>query len=142
MNYKINNNRATHITVSRKAIKHNLQRVRDLVPNASIMAVIKANGYGHNILEVANALGDANEFAVTDLDDVALLRANGVNKQVTMLSSRFDTDDLNVMAEQNVRPVIYDFDQLNQVAKLSEQANLDVWIKVCLLYTSPSPRDS
>lgn len=130
MTYQLNNNRATHITVSREAIKHNLQRVRELVPNASVMAVIKADGYGHNMSVVADVLADADEFAVTGLDDVARLRSQGINKSITMLSSRFNSTDLNQMSAQNVRPVIYDFSQLTDLQDLHESASLDLWIKV------------
>ena len=94
------------------------------------MAVIKADGYGHSMITAAKALSNADEFAVTGLDDLAQLRAQGVSKQVTMLSSRFNTSDLNTMAAQNARPVIYDFDQLNQLTKIDKSANLHVWIKV------------
>lgn len=128
--YQLKNNRATHITISREAIKHNLQRVRELVPNTRVMAVIKADGYGHNMKVVADALANADEFAVTGLDDLAQLRAQGITKQVTMLSSRFTVDDLNAMASLNVRPVVYDLDQLSELKKLDQSANLDLWIKV------------
>ena len=130
MTNKIHNNRATHITVNVDAIKHNLNRVRELVPNAEVMAVIKADGYGHSMALVAQALSDADEFAVTGLDDLRHLRANGINKQVTMLSASFNVTDLNEMASQNARPVIYDFDQLNELQKLDESAGLELWIKV------------
>lgn len=130
MTYQLNNNRAAHVTVSREAIKHNLQRVRELVPDASVMAVIKADGYGHDMTVVANALVDADEFAVTCLDDVARLRSQGIDKPITMLSSRFNSSDLNQMSMQNVRPVIYDFSQLADLQELHESASLDLWIKV------------
>lgn len=130
MSYQLKNNRATHITVSRKAIQHNLHRVRELAPNAKVMAVIKANGYGHDMLLAADALNGADEFAVTGLDDLERLRSHGISKQVTLLSSRFKVDDLNQMTSQNVRPVIYDFEQLDELKKLHESANLDLWIKV------------
>jgi alanine racemase len=130
VNYRLKNNRAAHVTVSRKAIQYNLQRVRELTPAARIMAVIKANGYGHDMLVAADALNTADEFAVTCLDDLECLRAHGISKQVTLLSSRFDVEDLNQMSSQSVRPVIYDFDQLAEIKKLNQLANLDLWLKV------------
>lgn len=134
MTYQGNNNRknkrATHVVIDRSAMQHNLQRVRELVPKSKVMAVIKADGYGHSMEVAAEALTSADEFAVTGLDDVARLRSQGFDKPITMLSATFSVDDLNQMPAQKVRPVIYDVDQLSVVAELDESAGLDLWLKV------------
>lgn len=124
------NNRATHVVIDRAAIKHNLQRVREFVPNAKVMAVIKADGYGHSMETVARALEAADEFAVTCLDDVDRLRSQGFNKPISMLSSTFTVDDLHRMPAQQVRPVFYDSCQLSALSELDDSANLDLWLKV------------
>ena len=46
------------------AIRHNLQRVRSAAPGCRIMAVIKANGYGHGLIAAARILDDVDAFAV------------------------------------------------------------------------------
>lgn len=124
------NNRAAHVVIDRAAIKHNLQQVRKLVPSAKVMAVIKADGYGHSMETVAAALEAADEFAVTCLDDVARLRSQGFGKPITMLSSTFTVDDLHRMPAQQVRPVVYDLGQLSSLSELDDSANLDLWLKV------------
>lgn len=116
--------------IDRSAIKHNLQKVRELVPNAQLMAVIKADGYGHSMEVAASALDQADEFAVTGLDDVERLRGQGIDKPITMLSPTFNTDDLNQMSAQRVRPVIYDLGQLDALSGLDPSAELDIWLKV------------
>jgi len=128
--YLRKHNRATRVVIDRSAIKHNLQRVRELVPHAQVMAVIKADGYGHSMEVAAKALESADEFAVTCLDDVERLHRQGVDKPMTMLSSTFGLDDLNIMSSRRVRPVIYDLDQLSTLAKIDQTANLDLWLKV------------
>jgi alanine racemase len=100
------------------------------VPKAKVMAVIKADGYGHGMEIAAKALASADEFAVSSLDDVKRLRSQGFDKPITMLSATFDADDLNIMPAQSVRPVIYDLSQLPVLAKLSATAELDLWLKV------------
>jgi len=79
------------------------------------MAVIKADGYGHGMEVAAQALQDADEFAVTGLDDVVRLRGQGFDKPITMLSPVFSAEDLSQMTAQGVRPVIYDLDQLSMI---------------------------
>ena len=46
------------------ALEHNLEVLRNAAPGARIMAVIKANAYGHGTVEVARALPDASAFGV------------------------------------------------------------------------------
>jgi len=122
--------RATRIVVDTSALRHNLQQVRELTPAAKIMAVIKADGYGHGMELVAQALSEADEFGVTDLDDVARLRKAGINKTVTILSSMFQASDLVSFTQRGIRPVIYDFSQLKMLADLPVSASLHVWLKI------------
>ena len=122
---RTSNTRAAHVLIDRTAMSHNLERVRELAPNSKVMAVIKADGYGHSMEVAAQALGSADEFAVTDLDDVRRLRQAGIGKTITMLSSSFGLDDLNAMAKNSVRPVIYDHEQLSLLSNLDSSA---AWI--------------
>lgn len=124
------NNRAAHVVIDRAAMQHNLQQVRALTPNAKIMAVIKADGYGHSMEVAAQALNDADEFAVTALDDVERLRSQGISKPLTMLSATFDVAQLNTLSAQSVRPVIYDLSQLATLSQISPSAELDIWLKI------------
>ena len=42
--------------ISLNALQHNLERVRQAAPNSKVMAVIKANAYGHGLLRIADGL--------------------------------------------------------------------------------------
>lgn len=122
--------RATRVVIDTSAYRHNLERVRSLVPNAKVMAVIKADGYGHGMEVTADALVSADEFGVTDLDDVERLRQHGVDKPLNLLSSRFSAQELMTFSERNLRPVFYDFSQFGLLKELPSNANLDLWLKV------------
>jgi len=130
MSHQFTNNRATHVVIDRSAIKHNLQRVREMVSDTKIMAVIKADGYGHSIELAAAALSSADEFAVTSLDDVERLHSQGFDKPMTLLSSRFSVEDLERMSARKIRPAIYDLEQVSALSELDISTNLDVWLKV------------
>ena len=56
------------------ALEHNLSRLRESAPAARIMAVVKANAYGHGLVRVASALPTADAFAVARVDEGVLLR--------------------------------------------------------------------
>ena len=51
--------RIAQISIDTEALRHNLQRVKIFAPNSKVIAVIKANAYGHGVQSVANALSEA-----------------------------------------------------------------------------------
>ncbi len=119
-----------HIEINRAALSHNLNTVRKRVPSARVMAVIKADAYGHGMEIAAAELNDADEFAVTCRADAERLLEQGIVKPLTLLSARFDADDLRWFAVNNIRPVVYEYEQLRELRALSEDCSLNVWLKV------------
>ena len=69
--------RSTSAHPARRA-KHNFDLLRSQSPDAKIMAVIKANAYGHGMLAVAHSLPDVDAFAVARVPEALQLRENGV----------------------------------------------------------------
>lgn len=62
--------------IDRSALRHNATVVRDRVGSAELLAVVKANGYGHGMIGVAQALAnDAQLFGVANLEEAIALRA-------------------------------------------------------------------
>ncbi len=55
------------------ALKHNLDVIRQAVPDTAVMAVIKANAYGHGMLTVARHLDDVDSFAVARVPEAVRL---------------------------------------------------------------------
>jgi len=56
-------------TIDLSALQYNFQRIKTLVPDSKIMAVIKANAYGHGMVDVARALSASDAFAVARLSE-------------------------------------------------------------------------
>ncbi|MGH8263022.1 MAG: alanine racemase, partial [Steroidobacteraceae bacterium] len=56
-----------------RALQHNLAAVQRLAPRSRVMAVVKANAYGHGLVPTALALADADGFAVARLEEGAAL---------------------------------------------------------------------
>ena len=121
--------RAAKALIDFGALKHNFQRVKRLAPNSKIMAVIKADAYGHGMLQCAQALADADGFAVANIAEAVLLRDAGVMQAITVFHGFQNTDELMQMQALNLRPVIY---QDWQVAMLEQQSlhSLSLWLKV------------
>ncbi len=76
---------AATVVVNRRALRHNLQRLRELAPASRLVAVVKANAYGHGLLETARTLPDADAFGVARLEEALLLRAGGITQPILLL---------------------------------------------------------
>ena len=94
------------------------------------MAVIKADGYGHGMEVAATALVDADEFAVSSLDDAMRLRQHGVAKPITLLSAMYGRSEFEMLGKLKVRPTLFDECQIDLIEQLDLQEPLSVWIKV------------
>jgi len=112
---------------------HNYTRLKQCAGQANIMAVVKANAYGHGLGLVALALFDAGcrNFGVTDATEGGILRqllANKGDAEIALLSGVFDAEDAKLAVDGQLTPTITEPGQL----ELLYQAGFDgaVWIKV------------
>lgn len=76
---------AATVVINRRALRHNLQRLRELAPASKLVAVVKANAYGHGLLETARTLPDADAFGVARLEEALRLRAGGITQPILLL---------------------------------------------------------
>src|SRR5262245_1524122 len=78
--------RPTYATVSLPTLVHNLEAVRQHVKPAGVMAILKANAYGHGVEAVARALAPhADAFGVALVEEGIALRQLGFDKPVLVL---------------------------------------------------------
>lgn len=121
--------RATRADIHLDALQHNLAVLRQRAPRSRIMAVIKANAYGHGIEAVAPALSDADMFAVACVNEADRVRACGVDTPIMLLEGAFSADEQLHAARQGYELVIHKFEQLDWLCEYSGPA-LPVWLKV------------
>lgn len=121
--------RATRAIINLRALQHNLSIARQHAPGSRQMAIIKANGYGHGMIEVAHALPDADAFGVACLDEAIALREAGIPQPVVLLEGFVNADDLRLIDGFQLQPVIH---HVSQVEMLEQSAGppLTVWLKV------------
>lgn len=112
------------------ALAHNLAVARRAAPGAKILAVIKANGYGHGLARVARALRAADGFAVLSIDEAAQLRGEGYTHPIALLEGFFHPDELPDIARLRLRPVIHRQDQAEILARARLEHKVDVFLKV------------
>jgi alanine racemase len=112
------------------AVRHNLAKVRALAPAAKVMAVIKANGYGHGLLRIARVLADVDAFAVARVDEGIRLREAGCTHPISVLEGFTAVDVLDTMLRYQLDTVVHCFEQLAILQNRPEQAQLSVWLKI------------
>ena len=116
--------------INLKALRHNLERVRQAAPNSKVMAVIKANAYGHGLLQVADGLQRADAFAVARLPEAIQLRQAGVEKTIVVLEGFQESKDIAQFAEHDLQPVIHHLFQIELLQQVQLQKPIAVWLKV------------
>src|SRR5689334_13001574 len=122
--------RPIRATISAQALAHNLAVARQHAGAARIWAVLKANAYGHGLLRAAEAMKDADGYAILDFVDALKLRSAGVTKPILMLEGFFKPEDLPLISRYNLTPVIHTVVQLEMLEKVTFVGKMDVYLKV------------
>lgn len=99
------------------ALQHNFMRVKQLAPRSKIMSVIKANAYGHGMIEAANALQKSDAFAVARLSEGIRLRQAGITHPIVLLDGVHSVSDLHSAADNQLSLV---FNNHKQISLLDE----------------------
>jgi alanine racemase len=112
------------------ALSHNLRQVRSLCPQSRIMAMLKADAYGHGALAAARALCAADGFAVARLQEALALRAAGIQQRLLLLGTLLDRADLALCSQQQIDVTAHDSSSLSAIAACARQQPLRVWLKL------------
>ena len=122
--------RAAIATIHLGALRRNLARVRNLARGAKVMAIVKADGYGHGLERVARALLDADAFGVAALGDGLRLRAAGIASRIVVLSGPDEPADLAEFRRLRLEAVIHHEAQLRWLEADRDPRALRAWLKI------------
>jgi alanine racemase len=111
------------------ALENNLKVVKRYAASR-VMAVVKANAYGHGLLRTVEALAAADGFALLDLQDAIALREHGVRQPILLLEGYFSAADVPLLAEYALSTVIHSPHQLPMLDAYPQRGTLDVWLKI------------
>ena len=124
--------RHTWAEIQLDAIANNIKGIRKLLPaDTKIMAVVKANGYGHGALETARiALVSGAEFlAVALLDEAIFLRRNGIRAPILVLGY-CPVEYVHIAASFDIALTVYQKEWLLQAEKNLNAKTLKVHLKL------------
>ncbi len=122
--------KAATAVIDRGALRHNWQRIRELAPDSRHVAVVKANAYGHGLVEIARELNEADAFAVARLSEAHALRAGGIVKPIILLEGFFDATDLPVIVASRLEVAVHFEEQLVALEQVQLSDPVKVWMKI------------
>jgi alanine racemase len=112
------------------ALRSNVRRVRELAPGAQVLAVVKANAYGHGLDRVLPALDDTDGLGLVELDTALRLRDNHYTRRILMLEGFFAEAELPELAQKRLATVVHDGEQVRMLETAILARPLEVFIKV------------
>lgn len=119
--------RKTAAYIDREAIRRNFALALSLAPDTKAIAVVKADAYGHGILQVAAALQDlAPMFGVATIDEALVLREAGIRSAILVLEGVTTTDACDVAKAHDLVLMVHTRAQVEMMSGTS----VSVWIKV------------
>lgn len=123
--------KAATAVIDRRALRHNLQRVREIAVHSRIIAVVKANAYGHGLLETAHTVKDlADSFGVARISEAIALRENGINNPILLLEGFFDLAELPIITRHAIDVVVQSIEQLETLEQIKLEKPIKVWMKL------------
>jgi alanine racemase len=113
-----------------EALQHNLTRVTAAASGRRVMAIIKADAYGHGIVRAARALAAADGFGVASIDEALVLREAGVAHPITLLEGVFEASELALVRQHGLSVVVHHAAQIEMLERVAAGAPIPVWLKI------------
>jgi alanine racemase len=122
--------RPARVEIDLSAARGNLARVRALAPRSRVMAIIKADAYGHGLTRMARAFADADAFGIACLEEAVTLRRAGVQKRIVLLEGAFDVDEIPLIRQLHLETMVHCPEQVRMIEVATRGAPIPVWLKV------------
>ncbi|MGD2171977.1 MAG: alanine racemase [Gammaproteobacteria bacterium] len=123
--------RHPHAIIDLDALRHNYHYLRQKAGGNRVIAVVKADAYGHGATRVTEALAaDADAFAVATVGEAAALRGAGISQKILVLGGFVDAGELQTCIELALDPVLHHAFHLECLYDSPGLNDLDVWLKI------------
>lgn len=122
--------RPTKAVIDLDALRHNFTIIQAIAPESRVIAVVKANAYGHGLAKIAKALPQAEMFAVATPAEAYTLRRAGITQPILLLEGFFEAKELPKIIENDLQIVVHHSPQLEALARLKTDKKLNIWLKI------------
>jgi len=112
------------------ALASNVAKARERAPRAQLLAVVKADAYGHGLLRVLPALAEADGLALLELDAAIRVRDARYSRRIVLLEGFFEARELAEIASARIAVVVHHLDQVAMLERAVLARPLEVFVKV------------
>ncbi len=115
--------RPTYVEIDLGALRHNLRQVRTKAAKAKVLAVVKADAYGHGAAKVAPALQDAGAdlFGVAIVEEGIELRRAGILKPILVLGGIYPDQERDLF-NHDLTPTLYSLETACRLDRYAREA--------------------
>lgn len=123
--------RPSHARLDLCALRHNVDVARSLAPDSRLMAVVKANAYGHGAAVIASELAPlVDALAVACIEEAIALRDHGIVAPILLLQGVFEEAELSMAAQLDLWVTIANEQQLCWLEQARLVQPLQCWLKL------------
>ena len=123
--------RPNRATIDLEALRHNAGLARRLAPRSRVMAVVKAEAYGHGAVLIAGALGpQVDALAVACIEEAVHLRDAGIEAPILLLEGVFGKEELESAAGMGLWVTVASERHVDWLEQARLPAPLRCWLKV------------
>lgn len=122
--------RPARVVIDLAALHHNLSRIRQFAPASRIMAIVKADAYGHGLERIAQALPTVDAFGVACLEEAEQLRFSGITQPILLLEGPYTAEELNQVQMLELDIVVHHENQLQMLEQARLPSPVNVWLKI------------
>ncbi len=123
--------KAAFVLIDKQALLNNLAIVKRYAPQSKVMAVIKANAYGHGMASIARLLeGQVDSLAVARTSEALELRQHGCTLPIVVLQGFVNQDELLLYSRHQLGAVVHRAEQIMLLSEVSLPAKISVWLKM------------
>jgi alanine racemase len=112
------------------ALAANLRLAREKAAGAQVLAVVKANAYGHGLLRVLPALEEADGLALVELEGALALRDAHYSRRILLIEGFFEPRELPEIAQRRLAVVVHQAEQVRMLETAPIARALEVFVKV------------
>jgi alanine racemase len=116
--------------VNLSALRGNLRKARECAAGAQVLAVVKADAYGHGIARVLPALAEADGLALLELEAAVTLRERHYARRILLLEGFFSADELAEISARRLAVVVHHERQVRMLEATELARPIEVFVKI------------
>jgi alanine racemase len=122
--------RPLEATINHQALLSNLNHIKKIANQSKIMSVLKANAYGHNLLDVAKTLKASDGFAVLSVNEAIQLRKANFKQTILLLEGFFDEGEVDIASELRINVTIHNQRQIELINQVKPILPINIHLKI------------